>query len=83
VRRGRRPIELTPIEFRLLEFFLRRPREVLTRGEIGTGVWGFDFGSSSNSLTVYVGYLRHKIEVDPEPRLLHTVRGVGYVLREP
>jgi two-component system, OmpR family, response regulator MprA len=79
-RRGRR-IEVTPTEFALLELFLRNPNRVLTRRDLFTRVWGFDFGSASNSLNVYVGYLRRKTEAGGEPRLLHTVRGVGYVLR--
>jgi two-component system response regulator MprA len=83
VRRGRRPVELTRTEFLLLELFLRHPRQVLTRSQIFERVWGYDFGPASNSLEVYVGYLRRKLEVDGEPRLLQTVRGVGYVLREP
>jgi two-component system, OmpR family, response regulator MprA len=83
VRRGRRPIELTRTEFLLLELFLRHPRQVLTRSQIFERVWGYDFGPASNSLEVYVGYLRRKLEADAEPRLLQTVRGVGYVLREP
>jgi two-component system response regulator MprA len=83
VRRGRRAIVLTPIEFSLLELFLRNPRRVLTRSFIFTYVWGFDFGGMSNSLNVYVGNLRRKTEAGGEPRLIHTVRGVGYVLREP
>jgi two-component system response regulator MprA len=82
VRRGRRPIELTRTEFLLLELFLRHPRQVLTRSQIFERVWGYDFGASSNSLEVYVGYLRRKLEAEGEPRLLHTVRGVGYVLRD-
>jgi two-component system response regulator MprA len=82
VRRGRRPIELTRTEFLLLELFLRHPRQVLTRSQIFERVWGYDFGASSNSLEVYVGYLRRKLEAAGEPRLLHTVRGVGYVLRD-
>jgi two-component system response regulator MprA len=82
VRRGRRPIELTRTEFLLLELFLRHPRQVLTRSQIFERVWGYDFGPGSNSLEVYVGYLRRKLEADGEPRLLQTVRGVGYVLRE-
>jgi two-component system response regulator MprA len=82
VRRGRRLIELTPIEFRLLELFLRNPRRVLTRSFIFTNVWGFDFGPMSNSLNVYVGNLRRKTEAGGDPRLIHTVRGVGYVLRD-
>jgi two-component system response regulator MprA len=83
VRRGARPIELTRTEFLLLELFLRNPRQVLTRALIFERVWGYDFGPSSNSLEVYVGYLRRKLEAGGEPRLIHTVRGVGYVLREP
>jgi two-component system, OmpR family, response regulator MprA len=83
VRRGRRPIELTRTEFLLLELFLHHPRQVLTRSQIFERVWGSDFGPGSNSLEVYVGYLRRKLEADGEPRLLQTVRGVGYVLREP
>jgi two-component system response regulator MprA len=83
VSRGRRPIALTRTEFLLLELFLRHPRQVLTRTQIFERVWGYDFGPGSNSLEVYVGYLRRKLEADGEPRLLQTVRGVGYVLREP
>lgn len=83
VHRAGRPIELTPIEFSLLELFLRNPRKVLTRAFIFTEVWGFDFGRMSNSLTVYIGYLRRKTEAAGEPRLIHTVRGVGYALDEP
>lgn len=83
VRRGRRAIELTRTEFLLLELFLQHPRQVLTRTQIFERVWGYDFGPGSNSLEVYVGYLRRKLEADGEPRLLQTVRGVGYVLREP
>jgi two-component system response regulator MprA len=82
VRRGERPIELTRTEFLLLELFLRHPRQVLTRALIFENVWGYDFGPGSNSLEVYVGYLRRKTEAAGEPRLLHTVRGVGYVMRE-
>ncbi len=82
VHRGGRPIELTRTEFLLLELFLRHPRQVLSRGQIFEHVWGYDFGPSSNSLEVYVGYLRRKLEAAGEPRVLHTVRGVGYVLRE-
>jgi two-component system, OmpR family, response regulator MprA len=82
VRRGGRAIELTRTEFLLLELFLRHPRQVLTRAQIFERVWGYDFGESSNSLEVYVGYLRRKLEAEGEPRLLQTVRGVGYVLRE-
>ena len=82
-RRGRRTVELTRTEFLLLELFLRHPRQVLTRSQIFERVWGYDFGPASNSLEVYVGYLRRKLEADGEPRLVQTVRGVGYVLREP
>jgi two-component system response regulator MprA len=83
VQRDGRQIELTRTEFALLELFLRHPRQVLTRSVIFDRVWGYDFGPASNSLEVYVGYLRRKTEADGEPRLLHTVRGVGYVLRGP
>lgn len=79
--RGERPLQLTRTEFLLLELLLRHPRQVLTRSAIFEHVWGYDFGATSNSLGVYVGYLRRKTEADGEPRLLHTVRGVGYVLR--
>jgi two-component system, OmpR family, response regulator MprA len=82
VHRGERAIELTRTEFLLLELFLRHPRQVLTRSIIFENVWGYDFGPRSNSLEVYMGYLRRKTEAGGEPRLLHTVRGVGYVLRE-
>ncbi len=81
-RRGERRIELTRTEFLLLELLLRHPRQVLTRSVIFERVWGYDFGATSNSLEVYVGYLRRKTEAGGEPRLIHTVRGVGYVLRE-
>jgi two-component system response regulator MprA len=83
VRRGTREIELTRTEFLLLELFLRHPRQVLTRSVVFEHVWGYDFGPTSNSLEVYVGYLRRKLEAGGEPRLVQTVRGVGYVLREP
>lgn len=83
VHRGGRLIELTRTEFLLLELFLLHPRQVLTREQIFDGVWGYDFGPASNSLEVYVGYLRRKTEAAGEPRLLHTVRGFGYVLRAP
>jgi len=83
VRRGHRLIELTRTEFSLLELFLRNPRQVLTRSLIFERVWGYDFGLTSNSLDVYVGYLRRKTEAGGEPRLIQTVRGVGYTLREP
>jgi two-component system response regulator MprA len=82
VRRGGRPIDLTRTEFALLEMFLRRPRRVLDRSFILEEVWGYDFPTTANSLEVYVGYLRRKTEAEGEPRLLHTVRGVGYVLKE-
>ena len=82
VARGERTIELTRTEFLLLELLLRHPRQVLTRSQIFEHVWGYDFGTSSNSLEVYVGYLRRKLEAGGEPRLVHTVRGIGYVLRE-
>jgi len=81
--RGERLLALTRTEFLLLEMFLRHPRQVLSRSAIFEHVWGYDFGSSSNSLGVYIGYLRRKMELGGEPRLLHTVRGVGYVLRPP
>ena len=82
VRRGDRTIELTRTEFALLEMFLRRPRRVLERAFILEEVWGYDFPTTANSLEVYVGYLRRKTEAGDEPRLIHTVRGVGYVLKE-
>ena len=82
VHRGQRAIELTRTEFTLLEMFLRRPRRVLERSFILEEVWGYDFPTTANSLEVYVGYLRRKTEAEGEPRLLHTVRGVGYVLKE-
>ncbi len=82
VRRGEREIELSKTEFLLLELFLRHPRQVLTRSVIFENVWGYDFGPTSNALGVYMGYLRRKTEAGGEPRLLHTVRGVGYVLRD-
>jgi two-component system response regulator MprA len=82
VHRGDRAIELTRTEFLLLELFLRNPRQVLTRDVIFDRVWGYDFGPTSNSLEVYVGYLRRKTEAGGEPRLIQTVRGVGYALRE-
>ncbi len=82
VSRGGRPIELTRTEFTLLEMFLRRPRRVLDRSFILEEVWGYDFPTSANSLEVYVGYLRRKTEAAGEPRLIQTVRGVGYVLKE-
>jgi len=82
VVRAGRTIELTRTEFTLLEMFLRRPRRVLDRGFILEEVWGYDFPTTANSLEVYVGYLRRKTEAEGEPRLIHTVRGVGYVLKE-
>jgi two-component system response regulator MprA len=82
VRRGGRPIELSRTEHALLELLLRHPRQVLTRTQIFEAVWGYDFGPTSNALGVYVGYVRRKTEAGGEPRLLHTVRGIGYVLRE-
>ncbi len=81
-KRGDRVIDLTKIEFDLLEMFLLHPRQVLTRELILDQVWGYDFDSGTNSLAVYVGYLRRKTEEGGEPRLLQTVRGVGYVLKE-
>ncbi len=80
--RGQRSFVLTRIEFDLLELFLRHPRQVLTREVLLNRVWGFDFDSGTNSLAVYVGYLRRKTEAGGEPRCIHTVRGVGYVLRD-
>ena len=80
--RGDRVMQLTRTEFSLLELLLQHPREVLTRSFIFESVWGFDPGLASNSLEVYIGYLRKKTEADSEPRLIHTVRGVGYVLKE-
>ncbi|WP_338897467.1 response regulator transcription factor [Streptomyces sp. TG1A-60] len=82
VTRGERQVELTRTEFTLLEMFMAHPRQVLTREQILKAVWGFDFEPSSNSLDVYVMYLRRKTEAGGEPRLVHTVRGVGYVLRQ-
>jgi two-component system response regulator MprA len=82
VHRGGRKIELSRTEFHLLALFMEHPRQVLTRSQIFERVWGYDFGASSNALGVYVGYLRRKTEAGGEPRLLYTVRGVGYVLRE-
>src|SRR4051812_42246254 len=81
-RSGGELVELTRTEFLLIELLLRHPRQVLTREVIFDNVWGYDFGPQSNSLQVYVGYLRRKIETDGRPRLIHTVRGVGYVLKE-
>ncbi len=81
VHRGDRPIELTRTEFSLLELFMRNPRQVLTRDIINERVWGYDFPTTSNSLEVYVGYLRRKLEAEGEPRLIQTMRGFGYALR--
>jgi two-component system response regulator MprA len=81
--RGDRTINLTAKEYELLELFLRHPRQVLTRDMIFDHVWGYDFGGESNIIEVYVRYLRQKLEAEDEPRLIHTVRGMGYVLREP
>ncbi|MEV0672694.1 response regulator transcription factor [Mycobacterium sp. NPDC050441] len=82
VTRGERQISLTRTEFSLLEMLIANPRRVLTRSRILEEVWGFDFPTSGNALEVYIGYLRRKTEAEGEPRLIHTVRGVGYVLRE-
>ena len=82
VRRGDRSMSLTRTEFSLLELLLTHPKQVLTRGRILEEVWGYDFPTSGNALEVYIGYLRRKTEAAGEPRLIHTVRGVGYVLRE-
>lgn len=82
VSRGGKPISLTRTEFALLEYLMRNPRKVLTRSDILEEVWGYNFPTSGNALEVYIGYLRKKMEADGESRLIHTVRGVGYVLRE-
>jgi two-component system response regulator MprA len=82
VSRGKRELELTRTEFSLLELFIEHPRQVLSRTQIYDAVWGYDFGESSNSLNVYIGYLRRKTEAAGEPRLIQTVHGVGYSLRE-
>ncbi|MGV8049336.1 MAG: response regulator transcription factor [Anaerolineaceae bacterium] len=80
--RGENKLTLTVTEFNLLYFFLRHPRQVLERGQILTEVWGYDFGGDSNVLEIYISYLRKKLEVEDQTRLIHTVRGLGYVLRE-
>ncbi len=82
VYRGERPVDLSKTEFLLLELFMKHPRQVLTRSTIFENVWGYDFGPTSNALGVYIGYLRRKTEDGGEPRLLHTVRGIGYVLKD-
>ena len=82
VVRGKRQIELTAKEYNVLELFMRHARQVLTRDIIYERIWGYDFGGESNIIEVYVRYLRTKLEAGGEPRLIHTVRGVGYVLRE-
>ena len=81
-KRNERIIELTAKEYDLLELFMRHPNQVLTRDQIYERIWGYDFGGESNIIEVYIRYLRSKLEADGEPRLLHTVRGVGYALRE-
>jgi two-component system response regulator MprA len=78
---GETELDLTPTEFELLHYFMRHPRQVLERAQILNSVWGYDFGGDDNVLEVYVGYLRKKLESDGQPRLIHTVRGIGYVLR--
>ncbi len=83
VRRGDRKLDLTKKEYQLLELFMRHPRQVLTREMIFDRIWGYDFSGESNVLEVYIRYLRQKLEQNGEPRLIHTVRGVGYVMREP
>jgi DNA-binding response OmpR family regulator len=82
VRMGERRVELTTREYELLELFMRHPQQVLTREVIYDRVWGYDFGGESNIIEVYVRYLRQKLEANNEPRLIHTVRGVGYILRD-
>jgi two-component system response regulator MprA len=81
-RRGDRSFELTPKEFELFQLLMRHPRQVLVRDRILEEVWNYDFGGEDNVLEVYIGYLRKKTEAGGEPRLIQTVRGVGYVLRE-
>jgi len=80
-RLGETILDLTPTEFELLHYFMRHPRQVLERAQILNSVWGYDFGGDDNVLEVYVGYLRKKLEADGHARLIHTVRGIGYVLR--
>ncbi len=80
-RRGEIVLDLTPTEFDLLHYFMRHPRQVLERAQILNSVWGYEFSGDDNVLEVYVGYLRRKLEASREPRLIHTVRGIGYVLR--
>jgi DNA-binding response OmpR family regulator len=82
VKRGDKSIELTAQEFDLLELLMRHPRQVLKRNTISEKVWGYDFGGEYHVIEVYVGYLRSKLEAGGQPRLIHTVRGVGYVLKE-
>lgn len=82
VTRGGRPIGLTALEFEMLSYFLRNPRRLLSRGQILDAVWGYDFSASSNVVDVYVGYLRQKLEEAGEPRLIHTMRGAGYILKD-
>jgi len=82
VKRGERSISLTVTEFNLLQLLIRHPRQVLERNQILNDVWGYDFGGDDNVLEIYIGYLRKKLEYNHEPRLIQTVRGVGYVLRE-
>ena len=81
-KRGERSIELTAKEYDLLELFMRHPNQVLTRDQIYDRIWGYDFGGESNIIEVYIRYLRSKLESEDEPRLLHTIRGVGYALRQ-
>jgi two-component system response regulator MprA len=83
VYRGERRMQLTRTEFNLLELFMRNPRQVLTRSQIYERVWGYDFGPSSNSLDVQLGQLRQRLEAAGEPRLIHTIRGMGFIMREP
>ena len=80
--RGSRAIQLSTTEYELLQLFMRRPRQVLTRDIIMERVWGYDFEGESNVLEVYIGYLRNKLETEGEPRLLHTIRGAGYMIRD-